>query len=655
MNLLREAQSAIQSGDRGLNHCASPFVEFDKADIEQSIAARFERQARQYPDRIAVKTYSRGLTQELTYDELNRAANRVAHAVLAHDDRGNQPIALLFKQGVAMTVASLGALKAGKAYAPVDYRLPQAGARQILRHLPASLILTDGDNFKLARELSDGFVQILNVDELDANLPDNDCAVAVSPDRIAYIHFTSGSTGAPKGVAANHRSELHNIMKNTNALKISPDDRVSLLRSNNAGAARDTWLALLNGAALCPLELGDGGLAGLGRWLTEEQITVLSCVTTVYRHALSSLSAGERVPTVRLIHIGGEPVTKNDVEAYKNHFTDSCVFVVRYSISETPAISYFFIDKQTEIAEEHVPVGYPLDGNEIFLLDDDGHEVAVGQSGEIAVKSCYLAVGYWRQPELTREKFRADGAGGKARVYRTGDLGYLRPDGCLVHMGRKDFQTKIRGHRVEVSEVELALLGIQGIKQVAVVARDDDGDGRRLIAYVIPQEGRALTVSALRASLEEKLPSYMQPSSFVILESFPLTASGKVDRRALPPPARSRQQLDSPYASPKNSIEKVLASLWAEVLGVAEVGIHDDFAQLGGDSLLGARIVVSVNEMFSPQPPLKLLIETPTVARLAGYLIQQERTPGEGEKIAEIVLKVDAMSADEIGDALDEK
>jgi amino acid adenylation domain-containing protein len=651
MDLLSEAQSAKQSSDRGRNRFASSFVEFNKADIEQSIADRFERQARQFPDRIAVKTYSRGLT----YDELNRAANRVAHAILAHYDRGNEPIALLFKQGVAMTVASLGALKAGKAYAPVDYRLPRANAGQILRHLPASLILTDCDNFKLAREISDGFVQILNVDELDANLPDNNCAVVVSPDRIAYIHFTSGSTGEPKGVAANHRSELHNIMKNTNALKISPDDRVSLLRSNNAGAARDTWLALLNGAALCPLELRDGGLAGLGRWLTEEQITVLSCVTTVYRHALSTLTAGERVPTVRLIHIGGEPVTKNDVEAYKRHFADTCVFVVRYSISETPAVSYFFIDKQTEIDEEHVPVGYPLDGNEIFLLDDDGHEVAVGQSGEIAVKSSYLAVGYWRQPELTREKFRADAACGNARVYRTGDLGYLRPDGCLVHMGRKDFQTKIRGHRVEVSEVEMALLGMEGIKQVAVVARDDDGDGRRLVAYVIPQESRALAVGTLRASLKEMLPSYMQPSAFVILDSLPLTASGKVDRRALPAPARSRPQVGSVYAAPKKSVEKVLANLWAEVLGVAVVGIDDDFLQLGGDSLLGARIVVSVNERFSPKNPLKILFETPTVARLAGYLVEQERTPGEVEKIAEIVLKVDAMSADEICDALDAK
>jgi acyl-coenzyme A synthetase/AMP-(fatty) acid ligase len=486
-------------------------------------------------------------------------------------------------------------------------------------------------------------------------LSDDNPGLSISPDALAYINYTSGSTGEPKGVVWNHRSELYSTMLRINALHVSIDDRISLLRSNNVGATRDTFLALLSGATLLPLELKEEGLSTLGNWLIAEEISIFSCVATVFRHTVKSLTGRETFPKIRLVHIGGEPLAKSDVELYKKYFSDRCLFASRFGMSETPTISYYFIDKQTEIADDRVPVGYPLEGNEVQLLDDDGKAPAANSVGEIVVKSEYLAHGYWRQPELTREKFRADAAGGKARVYRTGDIGYLRPDGCLVHMGRKDFQTKIRGHRVEVSEVEIALLGIEGIKQVAVVARDDDGDGRRLVAYVIPQERRALTVSALRASLKETLPSYMQPSAFVILDSLPLTSSGKVDRRALPAPARSRQQVDSVYAAPKKSVEKVLAKLWAEVLGVAVVGVDDDFLQLGGDSLLGARIVVSVNENFSPKNPLKILFETPTVARLAGYLIEQETMPGEVEKIAEIVLKVDAMSADEIRDALDAK
>jgi len=196
--------------------------------------------------------------------------------------------------------------------------------------------------------------------------------------------------------------------------------------------------------------------------LLEEDITIFTCVATIFRHTVQSMNRKERFPKIRLIHIGGEALFKSDVELYKKHFSDECIFVNRYSISETQAISYCFIDKQTEIKDERVPVGYSLEGNEILLLDDAGNE-SVSQVGEIAVRSPYLALGYWRRPELTRAKFLPDPKGSNARTYLTGDLGYMLPDGCLVHMGRKDFQTKIRGHRVEMSEVEMALLDIPDI------------------------------------------------------------------------------------------------------------------------------------------------------------------------------------------------
>lgn len=642
MEILSEDQIARQSSEDRHVHPTNAFVEFNKADIEQSIADRFERQVRQYPDRIAVKTHSR----ELTYDELNRASNRLAHGILAQGGKANEPIVLLFKQGASMITAILGGLKSGKICAPLDYTLPPARAREIMRHLEAQIVLTDSENFSLAHEWGSDPAKVLNIDSLAGALSDNNPGLAISPDDLAYINYTSGSTGAPKGVVWSQRNELHNTMLRINALHISPEDRISLLRSNNVGATRDTFLALLSGAALLPLELREEGLTTLGNWLSAEEITIFSCVATVFRHTVKSLSGRETFPKVRLIHIGGEPLAKSDVELYKKYFPDECLFVSRFGISETPTISYYFVDKRTEIPDDRVPVGYPLVGNEVHLLDEEGTAVGVNSVGEIVVKSDYLAAGYWRQPELTRERFRADPAGGAARIYRTGDLGYLRPDGCLVHMGRKDFQTKIRGHRVEVSEVELALLHIEGIKQAAVVVREDDNEGRRLVAYVVPQESQALTVSALRALVKETLPSYMQPSAFVILDSLPLTASGKVDRRALPPPNRSRHQLDSVYVAPKNATEKVLAQLWADVLGVAEIGIQDDFLQLGGDSLLGARIVARVNESFSLKGPLKILFETPTVAKLSAYLRAQESSPGQAEKDAELLLTVESRSVD---------
>ncbi len=444
-------------------------------------------------------------------------------------------------------------------------------------------------------------------------------------------------------------------MTNSQGLRITPDDRVSLVRSNNVGATRDILLALLNGAALFPLDLHEG-LADLAQWLSAEAITVFTCVASVFRHAVDHLrddvADAQRFSRLRIIHVGGEAIAKSDVESFKKYFSDDCRFVTRLGLSETETLTYYFIDKQTELVDERVPVGYPLEGNEILLLDDDGHELGVNQVGEIVVKSEYLAVGYWRRPELTRSKFLPAPEGGRKRIYLTGDLGYRRPDGCLVHVGRKDFQTKIRGHRVELSEVEMALLGIAGIKQAVALALGESAAGARLAAYVVAQDGQELTPSALRAALQKKLPSYMVPGAFVFLDRMPLTAAGKIDRRALPAPQRGRAQLNNPFNAPQNALEKVLAQLWCEILDLDELGVDDNFGELGGDSLLAAQVVARVNDWFSLAPPLKTLFETPTVAALAAYLSSREIAPNEAQRIAVAILKVAEMSPEEIAAAL---
>jgi len=629
----------------------SRFVEFRKEDTEQSIPGRFEQQAHRYPQRLAVKTRS----LSLTYDELNRISNRAAHAVLACCD-GEEPIALLFKPGAAVITASLGVLKAGKAYVSIDVSLPRVKATSILEHIQSRFILTDKDNLSLAHQLAGGRLKILNLDEMDWALPDENPGLSIPADRIAYINYTSGSTGEPKGVVWNHRNELFGIRVKTNALRICPYDRVTLARSNNVGATRDMFLALLNGAALFPFDLYEQGLAHLGDWLLEQEITVYTCVATIFRHSVQALNRNRRFPNIRLIHIGGEPLSKSDVELYKKHFSDECIFVNRYSISETQAVSYYFIDKQTEIKDdERVPVGYPLEGNEILLLDEEGNKLGVNQVGEIAVKSPYLAAGYWRQPELTRAKFLPDPSGGHARTYLTGDLGYMLPDGCLVHVGRKDFQAKIRGYRVEVSEIEMALLEIPFIKQVVVLARDDSRADKRLVAYVVPHPGRAPMSGELRALLKKKLPTYMLPSSFVVMDSLPLTPSGKVDRSALPPPTKSREKADTSYAAANTPVEKVLVKLWADTMGIEDVAIHDDFLELGCDSLHAAQIVSEVNNVFPLKQPLKTLFQAPTVAKLIEFVLANETHPGHADKSAKLFMKIDGMSSGDIRKALEEQ
>jgi len=634
-------------------HTGKTFIEFSKEEIEQSITDRFEEQARRYSRRQAIKTKS----QSLTYQQLNAASNRVAHTVLARLEDTDTPVALLFKQGASMIVASLGVLKAGKPYAPVDIGLPHGKAAQILQDLQTSLILTDNDHISLALQLAHAHnpAKVLSVEDLDAKCSNENPGLSVSPDQIVYVNYTSGSTGEPKGVVWNHRNELFGIRVKTNELHISPDDRVSLLRFNNVGATRDMFLALLNGAALLLFDLHEEGLTHLGDWLREEDITVYTCVATIFRHSLQNLNRKERFPKIRLIHVGGEPVSKTDVDLYKNHFSEECIFVNRYSISETQAVSYYFIDKQTEIKGERVPVGYPLEGNEILVLDEDGNKRGVNQVGEIAVKSPYLAMGYWRQPELTRTKFLPDPNGGNARTYLTGDLGYMLTDGCLIHVGRKDFQTKIRGYRVEVSEIEMALLETPVVRQVAVVARDDLRPDKRLVAYVVPQFGQAPTIGELRALLQEKLPAYMLPSSFVVMDSLPLTPSGKVDRSALPPPKKSRHEVNVGFTSTTTDLEKVLVKLWAEIIKVDDVGIHDDFSDLGGDSLVAAQIVSEVNSIFALKQPLKTLFEAPTVAKLVEFVLGNEPHPGYSDKIANLLMKIDGMSSEEIRKALEKE
>ncbi|MGZ8467315.1 MAG: AMP-binding protein, partial [Candidatus Binatia bacterium] len=433
----------------------------------QSLTGRFEQQAALHGARLALKT----LNQALTYDQLNRAANRLGRAIFNESPAGDEPIALLFKHGSALITANLAVLKTGRPFVQIDEKLPPARAARLIEDAGARTIVTDSEHYGCARELAGSDVIVLNLDALKDDLADSNLGLTIASSAIAYINYTSGSTGEPKGVMSDHGSELHSILVKAKALAITPSDRISLLRSHNVGATSDALLGLLNGAALCLLELKEAGLAGLADWLIGEQVTVFTCVASVFRHALRSLDPNVIFPGVRLVHLGGEALFQSDIALFKQHFIDGCRLVNRLGISETKTVSYFFIDRNSIVEEPVVPVGFALDGYEIAVLDEAGKPVAPNTVGAIAVKSRFLASGYWRRPELTQAKFLTDPAGSDARIFQSGDLGYLRPDGCLVHVGRNDLQSKVRGHRVELAEVEIPLLEIAGVEQAAVAAR----------------------------------------------------------------------------------------------------------------------------------------------------------------------------------------
>ena len=610
-------------------HPTGTFVEFPKEEVETSIPERFEKIVRMYPDRLAV----RSAHQELTYFELNNWANQIAHARLAYSDKQEEPIALLLETDAPAIATILGILKAGKMYVPMDTTLPHARLAYILEDSQAGLLITNSTNVRLARELAQSRVPVINLDELDPSLSAENPRASISPHTLTWILYTSGSTGLPKGVVQNHRNVLHYVRNYTNSLHICTDDRLTLLFSFSANAAaHNTFSALLNGASLHPFHVKEEGLARTSAWLRRDQLTIYASAPTVFRLFVETLTADQRFPHLRVIKLMGEAVSKGDVELYRRYFSPECVLINRLGSTETGTIRWFFIDKKIPIDGNVVPVGYPVEDNEILLLDDTGREAQAESSGEIAVESSYLTPGYWRRPELTAGVFMQAGAG--SRIYRTGDMGRMGPDGRLYYLGRKDSQIKIRGHRVEIAEIEMALLNLGTIQAAVVSARKEPSDDYRLVAYLVAKEKPAPTVSKLRRALAGTLPEHMIPATFVVLDALPVAPNGKLDRKALPDARDCTTELDTGYVAPRTVIEAELAQIWAEVLTLNQVGIYDNFFDLGGHSLAAMRVVSQVIKEFQLELPLQSLLQSPTVAEMAAVI-----TKHQGKQVGEVELE----------------
>jgi len=633
-------------------HSTGTFVEFNKDEIEQSIPKRFEQQARKYSNRTAVVTRN----QTLTYDQLSQGVDRLAGAILHQRGGRQEPIALLLEQSASAISTILGVLKAGKIYVPLDTTYPQARIEYILEDSQARVIVTNNRNFLLARELAEhNGCQLLNIDELDpisfVEEPDSH----ISPDSLAWILYTSGSTGQPKGVVQTHRNVLHDIMNYTNAFHICQADRLILLTSYSVvDTVRTMYGALLNGASLYPVDVKKDGLTHLADWLNHHQITIYRSFSTLFRHFIDTLDGDQQFPKLRLLYLCGEPVYRRDLELYKKQFSPNCIFVNGIGSTECLTYRWNLMDKKIQVNDNNVPVGYPLEDIEVLLLDDDGKEVAVNEIGEMSVRSRYLSPGYWRRPELSQVKFLSDPNGGDERIYRTGDLGLILDDGCLVHMGRKDFQVKIRGYRIEVGEIEAALLNIDNIKEAVVILREDRPRDRYLAAYIVPSRQPALSITALRHALAEKLPGYMVPSAFIILDTLPLLPNGKLDRQRLPYPDSSRPNLDTPFIVPETSVEQALAKIWAEVLNVNHVGAHDNFFDLGGHSLAATRIVSRVIKHFQVDLPLQSLFQSPTVAEMATVIAEHQGKKLDQKELGDILVKLESLTEEEAERVLSE-
>jgi amino acid adenylation domain-containing protein len=597
------------------------FRPFTAEELEQAISDRFEQQVRLGPDRLAVKT----TTHELSYAALNRFANRLARAILAVTSSDPEPVLLLLDKDAPLIAAMLGVLKAGKFYVPMAPSNPEARNALIAVDSRARLILTDAKNVAAARRIAGDSLRVLLVEEVELPRDDSDLGLAISADDYAYIIYTSGSTGQPKGVVDTHRNLMQNIRRYTNSHYLSADDRLICVNSCAfSNSLKDVYGALLNGASFFPFDVEREGLVPLAEFMSREGITVLNAVATVFRHFANDVSARDGFPRIRFVRVGSEAVTKKDVELLRQHFAPSCVLVNGYGTTETGTVRVNFVDRDTEMTDSVVPIGYAVDGTDVLLIDEKGVEVGPGRVGQIAVRSAYMSPGYWHRPDLTAAVYRRDPDGGNRRIYLTGDLAMIRPDGCLVYAGRKDFQVKIRGNRIEVAEIELALLDSPKVKEVVVVQRSDLVEDRSLVAYVVAKEGLATppTASELRDHLKGRLPDYFIPSAFVLLEALPQTSTGKLDRNALPPPTERRDQA-VPFTPARTVLEAQLAEMWKGLLKVNRVGVRDNFFDLGGHSLLAAQLFAQISRVFGKTFPLTALLEAGTIEQLA-TLIERE-------------------------------
>jgi amino acid adenylation domain-containing protein len=612
---------------------------FPIEEVETSIPARFAKMVQRYPDRLAVKMGQRSLT----YDQLNRAANRIAHAIAARCSEDGRAVATLFEPGIDVVSAVLGVLKSGNLYVALDPSFPRERLKNIVGDSQAGIIVTDRRNLELAQEIVSVGGVAVTVDVTE-QFPDSEFEKSLSPGDLAVITYTSGSTGTPKGVAHTHRNLLSKCFAYTWHKRVLPDDRVSLFHSLSFAASHGNFLiALLNGAALFPFDIKSAGIPRLATWLEEERISISHVPVMVFRELAKVLPSQAGLPSLRIIYLSGAPITKLDFDRYKEACSDATQLEIGMGSTETGHICLAMLDKTFVFPESGTPLGYPLPGKNVFLIDENGRDVGINEIGEIAVRSADLSAGYWRQPQLTAEKFLPVPGDPPQHIYLTGDLGRMLPDGFLIHLGRKDFMVKIRGYRVDIGEIESRLREHRQITEAAVAYWDRAAGEKSLVGYVVLCPEAIVNVSDLKEFLRARLPDYMIPHSFRFLPVLPLT-NGKLDRSALSNPDNQRPSLMTPYVAPRSELEARLAGIWSEVLVIDPIGVRDNFFNLGGHSLAASQVISRIIQSFKLELPVKLLFNAPTVEEMADIISQHQAAPASRTDLEKTLRQIEAMT-----------
>ncbi len=631
-----------------------------QADYPQDcIHQLFEEQVEKEPDAIALSArYPSGTPRananalifedkQLTYRELNNRSNQLAHYLQKLGVGSEVLVGVCVEHSVEMIVGMLGILKAGGAYLPLDPNYPSERLRFMLEDAQVSVLLTQQHLLERLGAHSSQVVCLDNDWSTIAQESQENPTSSVTSDNLAYVIYTSGSTGKPKGVAVPHKA-VNRLVFNTNYIKLDPSDKVAQASNTSFDAATfEIWGALLHGAQLVGISR-DVTLSPheFALQLRQQGISILFLTTALFQqiardvpHAFASL---------RCLLFGGESIDPRWVKKVLKKGSPKQLLHVYGPTESTTFSSFYWVQNLPEEATS-IPIGCPITNTQIYLLDEQLQPVPIGVPGELYIGGDGLARGYLNRPELTAKHFIPNPFSKKpgTRLYKTGDLACYQPDGNIEFLGRLDNQVKIRGFRIELGEIEAVLSQHPAVAEAVVIVQEDIPGDKHLIAYVVPGVGANLNInvgtdssdrltkpapinpkskiqnlksSDLRQFLKEKLPGYMVPSAYVVLESLPLTPNGKLDRRALPVPDIASFDIQEDYVAPRTPVEEELARIWAKVLGKQQVGVHDNFFELGGHSLLATQLTSRIRDTFQVELPVRNLFEAPTVASLAKYI-----------------------------------
>ncbi|HET8910062.1 MAG TPA: amino acid adenylation domain-containing protein, partial [Ktedonobacteraceae bacterium] len=621
----------------------------------------FEEQARHTPEGEAVRFEER----HFSYTQINSLSNQLAHTLLARHIMPGRPVLIMLSRGVLQIIGMFAILKAGCPFVCVDRLAPELRLKHVLQEVEPACIITEPFCLWERPELRSIFEESIKDQEnileisitpeyhnltkaawmlmanghlMQSRVPATNPEIELHPESPAYIAYTSGSTGIPRGIVQSHRNFSHFINWFQNNFQLHAPKRVAQWPTLTFDPAlAEIFSTLCFGATLCmaPESVTSDPLAVV-QWIRKEQVAFLQTVPGFFRYMLhvceqeAERNGEQRLfPDLESLILTGEVFPMDLAQTLLRSYPDQWTLYNLYGPTETILATCYAIHTLPPHMTS-IPVGHPIAGCQVVILDEAGHLCPIGVAGEIYIGGSYVSHGYYRRPEETAQRFLPcplPSVPSQERFYRTGDLGRWRSDGSLEFIGRRDLQVKIRGMRIELEEIEAALRSQEDVKQCAVTTFRDQHDEQRLVAYIVPQPAAdpSTLLAEIKHALKRIIPDYMIPTAFVIQTQLPLTASGKIQRGALRPPDWEQFEREKPLVAPRNPIEDVLLTIWSDVLHRQHISIHANFFEIGGHSLLSTQVVARIRDIFQTEITVRDLFEQTTIAELAWYLDQKRQ------------------------------